>query len=106
MIPATPSTAGSSARRRLAVIRWVSCVDALLLAALVGCSLWGYRAGVKVLGPLHGVNFVLLVGLAADGAWHRWWGWWFPAVVALLLGPLGAIPGEYWVRRGLAAGDA
>lgn len=88
--------------RRLALIRWVSLADVLLLVALVACSLLGYRAGVKVLGPLHGANFVMLVALAAEGAWNRWWGWWFPAMVVGLLGPLGAIPGERMARRGLA----
>jgi hypothetical protein len=87
-------------QRRLKWIRWVSLVDALLLAALVGGAVTGRREAVHVLGPLHGLNFLMLVALAADGALKRWWGWWFPAAIVVLLGPLGSLAGERYLKRG------
>lgn len=85
--------------RRLSLIRACSLLDAAMLIALVGCAVAGYRPGVHWLGPLHGMNFLLLVGLAADGATRRWWGWWFPALILVLAGPLGSLSGERRLRR-------
>ena len=86
--------------KRLSLIRRVSWLDALLLAVLVGAAVARQREAVHVLGPLHGLNFLVLLALAADGAIKRWWGWWFPAAILLLAGPLGALPAERRLREG------
>ncbi|MBC8163982.1 MAG: hypothetical protein H7Z42_22460 [Roseiflexaceae bacterium] len=89
------------ARRRLRLIRWVALADALLLVALVAASLNGNRELVRILGPLHGGNFLLLLTLAGVGAVDGLWRWWFPIAVLLSGGPLGALIGEWQIGRGL-----
>jgi hypothetical protein len=32
------------------------------------------------------------------------WGWWFPALVVVTLGPPGSLIGEWRIRRGLESG--
>jgi hypothetical protein len=44
---------------------------------------------------------VILVGVVAYGALRRFWGWWFPALVVVTLGPPGSIVGELRLRRRL-----
>ncbi len=89
-------------RRRLRTVRWAALLDLLLLIALVTSSLTGQREFVRLLGPLHRINFLLLVVLAATAALDGLWGWWFPAVILLTAGPLGALVGEWVIARRLA----
>jgi hypothetical protein len=88
--------------RRLRVVRWVAFADLVLLVALVSCSLSGARDLVRILGPLHGGNFLLLLTVVGTAAADGLWSWWFPAAVFLTGGPVGALVGEWMIRRQVA----
>lgn len=90
-------------RQRLRLVRWVALLDLLLLVALLASSLTGQREFVRVLGPLHGINFLLLIALAVTAVLDRLWGWWFPIAILLTAGPPGALIGEQVIVRRLAA---
>lgn len=92
-----------SCLRRLRLVRIIALTDLVLLAALITSSFTGQRAFVQVLGPLHGVNFLILVVAAATAALDGMWGWWFPAAILLTAGPPGALVGEWMIKRQLAA---
>ncbi len=88
--------------RRLDVVRRVAVADALLLVPLVVAAVTGAEGVVDVLGPLHGVGFLALVFLCVQGAGERLWGWWFPALVVVTLGPPGSLIGDVRIRRGVS----
>ncbi len=88
--------------KRLYLIRRVAQLDFVLLLALLYCSFTEWRTGVKRLGPLHGINFITLLVLAATGASDGYWRWKFPAFILVSLGPLGAWLGERSIQRQLA----
>ncbi len=88
--------------RRLTVVRRVALADALLLVPLVVAAVTGAEGVVDVLGPLHGVGFLALVFLCVQGAGERLWGWWFPALVVVTLGPPGSLIGDVRIRRGVS----
>lgn len=92
--------------RRLDRIRLVAIVDALLLVVLVVAALRDAEGLVSVLGPIHGVGFLILLFLCVQGAGEGRWGWWFPAFVVVTLGPPGSLIGEVRIRRRLKASDA
>ena len=56
---------------------------------------------VPVLGPIHGVGFVVLVALCFRGVVEERWDWWFPALVVVTGGPVGSLIGDYVLRRKL-----
>ena len=89
-------------RKQLDRVRVVAIADALLLIPLVYCALTEREGVVNVLGPIHGLGFVLLMYLTARGAGEGRWGWWFPAVTLVTAGPPGSIIGEIKLRRDLA----
>jgi hypothetical protein len=91
----------SVVRRRLNLIRAVAIVDALLLVPLVIAALNDNEGVVDWLGPLHGVGYLILLFLCARGAAERLWGWWFPAIVVVTLGPPGSLIGDVKIRRDL-----
>jgi hypothetical protein len=91
----------SVVRRRLNLIRIVAIVDALLLVPLVIAALSDAEGVVNWLGPLHGAGYVILLFLCARGAAERLWGWWFPAIVIVTLGPPGSLIGDVKIRRQL-----
>jgi integral membrane protein len=82
----------------------VGIADALLLVVLIYFA-WIDRSdnAVHVLGPIHGLGFVVLLFLTADGALRKLWGWWFPAIVLVTGGPLGSIVGDVILRKRLSA---
>jgi len=84
-------------RRQLDGLRLLSLVDGLLLVALVYSALTHDEAAVDVLGPTHGVLFLVLVGSLVVLKSRGWWSWWFVAAV-VVLGPLASIPGLERVR--------
>ena len=91
----------SSARKLLNAIRVVALLDALLLAPLVFAALTDREDWVSVLGPVHGVGFLLLIVMVVRGVIERHWGWWFPALVVVTLGPPGSLIGDVRIRRDL-----
>jgi hypothetical protein len=88
--------------RRLNLIKWLAIADALLLVVLVIAAITGSDA-VHVLGPVHGVGFIILCGLIGVGALEGMWGWWFLIVTIVTLGPPGSLWGEWRIKRELAA---
>jgi hypothetical protein len=91
----------STVRRRLDRIRIIAIVDAALLVLLVIAAFKDNEGVVDWLGPVHGVGYLLLLFLCARGAAERLWGWWFPAIVVVTLGPPGSLIGDVKIRREL-----
>ena len=85
--------------RRLRIVRMVALIDLFLLLALVSVALTGQRKMVQILGPLHGINFLLLLVMVGVGAIDGVWEWWFPVAVLLTAGPPGAFLGEWIMHR-------
>jgi integral membrane protein len=89
-------------RKRLNLVLAVGIADALLLVVLMYVAFVDRSdSAVSILGPIHGLGFLLLLWLTARGAGEGRWGWWFPAVVLVTGGPLGSIVGEIVLRRQL-----
>jgi len=88
--------------RRLNVIAVVAIADALLLAVLLWASFGDREDAVHILGPIHGVGFLILLALCTRGAVEERWGWWFPLLVVITGGPLGSLGGDWIVRRRIA----
>jgi hypothetical protein len=86
-------------RKRLLVVRVVAILDAFLLVPLVYGFITDAEVHKEILGPIHGVGFLLLVYLVGMGAVQKLWGWWFPAIVVLTLGPPGSIIGDLIISR-------
>lgn len=91
----------ATTRRRLNLIAVVAVVDALLLAVLLWASLSDRESLVHILGPIHGIGFLILLVLCLRGAVEERWDWWFPALVVVTGGPLGSLIGDYVLRRRL-----
>lgn len=91
-------------RQRLRLVRRVALIDLVLLVALLAASLAGQRELVRVVGPLHGITFFLLLALAISAVLDRLWGWWYPALILLTAGPPGALIGDRIIERRLATG--
>lgn len=85
--------------RRLRIVRMVALIDLVLLIVLVSAALTGRKDLVHILGPLHGINFLLLLVIAAVAAVDGAWGWWFPLAILLTAGPPGALLGEWIIHR-------
>ncbi|HWI70956.1 MAG TPA: DUF3817 domain-containing protein [Baekduia sp.] len=95
--PTTPD-----AKKLLNTVLAVGITDALLLVVLIYFA-WIDRSdtAVHILGPIHGLGFLALLALTANGALQKLWGWWFPAIVVVTGGPLGSIAGDVILRRQL-----
>jgi hypothetical protein len=86
-------------RRLLNAVLIVGALDALLLVVLLYFAFVDRSdAAVGVLGPIHGVGYLLLLGMTARGAVDDQWGWWFPALVLVTGGPIGSFAGELVLR--------
>ena len=98
----------ASVRRHLDRVRIVAILDGLLLIPLVWASLTDREGLVSVLGPIHGIGFLILLYLTVSGAGNGRWGWWFPVVTLVTGGPPGSIVGDLKIRRELrqASGGA
>jgi uncharacterized protein DUF3817 len=81
----------------------VAIVDFLLLVPLVIAAVSQREDVVNVLGPIHGIGFLIILFLCVRGVGEERWGWWFPAFVVVTLGPPGSLIGERRIRRGLRA---
>jgi hypothetical protein len=89
-----------SRRAHLNLVLAIGLADALLLVALLYVAFVDRSdSAVSVLGPVHGVGYLALLGLTARGAGNRLWGWWYPALVLVTLGPPGTIVGDLYLRR-------
>src|SRR3954469_17440169 len=82
----------------LNVVLGAAIVDAVFLAGLVIALAAGAGGLVKILGPLYIFGFVYLLYLAATGAMSGTWGWRYLGLVAITLGPAGAIYGARRMR--------
>lgn len=87
----------------LRVVGIVALLDFLLLVPLVIAAFEHAEGTVDVLGPLHGAGFVLLIGLVVRGALKGLWGWWFPVLAVVTLGPPGCLAGDLYIRRQLSS---
>ena len=87
--------------RRLNVIRIVALADFLLLIPLVVAAVTHAEDLVSILGPIHGTGFLILLALCVRGAIEDRWGWWYPALVVVTLGPPGSLYGDLRIRRAL-----
>jgi Domain of unknown function (DUF3817) len=87
--------------QQLRLIRLVAILDFCLLVPLVIAALNHAEGVVDILGPLHGIGFLLLLFLCVRGVGQGRWGWWFPAIVVVTLGPPGSLIGEHRIRRRL-----
>ena len=87
--------------QQLRLIRIVAIVDFVLLVPLVVAAVTHAEGVVDILGPIHGAGFLFLVFLCLRGVGQRRWGWWFPALVVVTLGPPGSLIGERRIRRAL-----
>jgi hypothetical protein len=109
-VPASaPATTTDLAARRklLNVVLAVGLADGALLVVLVYFAFIDRSdTAVHVLGPIHGLGFLALLGLAANGALQAFWGGWFPAIVLVTGGPIGSLAGDAILRRRLDAPTA
>jgi hypothetical protein len=95
----------ASQRRALNIVLAVGLADALLLVVLVYVAFIDRSdAAVSVLGPIHGIGYLILLYLTASGAAAKRWGWWFPGIVLVTGGPVGSIIGDVVLRRRLPDG--
>lgn len=84
---------------RLRIVQWAAWVDLILLIALLVSAFSKQRDFVHVLGPLHGINFLLLVVIVGTAALDGLWSWWFPLAVFFTGGAPGALIGEWIIKR-------
>ena len=100
----SPASVGADRERTRRQLRWVAiaaAIDFLLLVPLVYASLSDNDSLVSILGPLHGFGYLVQLFLTVRGAGERLWGWWFPAIVVVTLGPPGALIGHLKISRDL-----
>jgi hypothetical protein len=102
----TTTTASSSvdvarARRLLHWVAIAAAIDFLLLIPLLVASFSNAENVVHVLGPIHGIGFLIQLFLTVRGAGEKMWGWWFPLIVVVTGGPPGALIGHVVVTRRL-----
>ncbi len=96
-----------SLRKHLNVVLAVGLADALLLLVLLYVAVVDRsEAAISILGPIHGVGFLALLYLTVTGAGRGRWGWWFPALVVVTLGPPGSLIGDVRIRRELRGAAA
>ena len=91
--------------KQLDLIRIIAIVDFVLLIPLV-MNLVGIVDSdtmIGIIGPIHGIGFLALIFLCVKGMAEGRWGWWFPAIVVITLGPIGSLYGEHRVRKQIEA---
>lgn len=99
--PPTDPAERQRMRRWLNILAWVAVIDFILLVPLVYSASFfaDHHDVVRILGPIHGFGFMAMLGICIRGVGERWWGWWFPAIIVITLGPLGSLIGDWLVRR-------
>ena len=99
-MPASPT---AETVKKLNLVRLIAVADFLLLIVLVYVAFIDRSdSAVSIIGPIHGVGFLAQLYLVATGAGEERWGWWFPAIVVVTGGPIGALIGDVRIRRELA----
>src|SRR3954464_3787894 len=96
----TTTSASIDVDRARRMLRWVAIaatIDFLLLVPLVVASVSDAENVIHVLGPIHGIGFLIQLYLTVRGAGERMWGWWFPAIVLVTGGPPGPVTGQLLV---------
>lgn len=110
MPPASPTSSApslESTKKLLNVVLAVGIADLLLFLVLIYVAFIDRSdAAVSAIGPIHGVGFVLLLGLTAKGAVDGRWGWWFPGITLITSGPPGSIIGDLILRKQIAEREA
>lgn len=97
----------ATTRRLLNIVLAVGIADLVLFLILIWVAFIDRSDSmVSVIGPIHGVGFVALLGLTAYGAVEGRWGWWFPGVTLITTGPPGSIVGDLILRKQLDAHEA
>ena len=86
-------------RIALRIILWAAAVDGALLVALLFVLAFGDAAAARNLLTVFGFGYLYLVYLTATGAMRRRWGWWYAGLVAVTLGPVGAVVGARRLLR-------
>ena len=87
-------------KRLLNAILAISILDFVLFVFLIIFAfIHRSDSAVHVLGPVHGIGFLIMLLLAARGANERQWGWWFPLIILVTAGPIGAVVGDVILRR-------
>ncbi|ADB51372.1 DUF3817 domain-containing protein [Conexibacter woesei] len=106
-LPTTDEPSVASTKRLLNIVLAVGIADLVLFIALIYFAFIDRSdSAVSLLGPIHGIGFVVLLGLTAKGAVDGRWGWWFPAVTLVTTGPPGSIVGDLILRRQLEEREA
>ena len=90
-------------RQRLRIVQVVALIDLVLLVILISAAVTRQQNIVHILGPLHGINFLLLLVIVATSALDGLWGWWFPLLVLFTAGPPGAFIGEWLIHRRISS---
>src|SRR3954469_8412404 len=96
--PTAPPPGTAALPIPLNVMLGAAIADALFLVALLVTLALGGRGAAGVPAALYAFGFIYLLYLAAKGAMDRRWGWWYVALVAVTLGPIGAVIGERRLR--------
>jgi hypothetical protein len=106
MPPASSSATApdlATTRRLLNIVLAIGIADLLLFLVLIYVAFIDRSdSAVSLIGPIHGIGFIALLGLTAKGAVDGRWGWWFPAVTLVTTGPPGSIVGDLILRKQLA----
>ncbi len=89
--------------RRLRILQWSAWIDLILLVALLASAFSKQRNLVQILGPLHGINFLLLIAIATTAALDGLWSWWFPVAILFTAGAPGALIGERIIKQRIKA---
>jgi hypothetical protein len=98
--PPPPDPEVKGRRIALNIILAAAAVDGVLLVAAVTAAAVSPDGGaLKILGPLYGFGYIYLLYLTSTGAVRGRWGWWYTALVAVTLGPPGAVLGARRLLR-------
>jgi integral membrane protein len=104
-VASDPPHSAASQRQALNRVLVVGIADAVLLVVLMYFAFVNRSdSAVSVLGPVHGVGYLILLYLTVAGAGAKRWGWWFPVAVLVTGGPVGSIAGDIVLRRRLPGG--
>ena len=85
--------------RWLVIVRWTALADLILLIVLLVASFANNEEMVQIFGLIHGIVFLVLIGIVGIGAAQKLWSWWFLVGTLITTGPPGALVGEVLIAR-------